>query len=198
MLASQIELWPIDRPVPYAKNARTHSAAQLRQLRASILEFGFTNPILVDANGQVIAGHGRLAAARDLGLTEVPVVILDHLSAKQRQAYVIADNKLALNAGWDPELLKLELADLQLAGVDLELLGFDDDELGEILGDGEFEGQDDDHDPDDPTLNQDQALAIVLSPEEQRQWRAAKARLQLSTDKAAFWSLVTNYLDVES
>lgn len=132
-MAKRIELWPIDRLVPYEKNSRTHSPEQVEQLRASIQEFGFTNPILVDGKDGVIAGHGRLEAARELGLAEVPVVVLDHLSPEQRRAYVIADNKLALNAGWDEELLRLELSDLQLADFDLSLIGFSDDELAELL-----------------------------------------------------------------
>ena len=100
-MARRIELWPIDRLVPYAKNARTHSPEQVAQIAASIAEFGFNAPILVDSNAGIIAGHGRLLAARKLGLAEVPVVVLDHLSETQRRAYIIADNKLALNAGWD-------------------------------------------------------------------------------------------------
>jgi ParB-like chromosome segregation protein Spo0J len=132
-MAKRIELWPIDRLVPFERNARTHDAAQLAQLRASIQEFGFTNPILVDGKDGVIAGHGRLEAARELGLAEVPVVVLDHLSAEQKRAYVIADNKLALNAGWDEELLRLEVMSLNLADFDLDLLGFDEKELAGLL-----------------------------------------------------------------
>ena len=132
-MAKRIELWPIDRLVPYEKNARVHSAEQLAQLRASIQEFGFTNPILVDSKDGVIAGHGRLEAARDMGLTEVPVVVLDHLSPEQKRAYVIADNKLALNAGWDFSLLQQEVAALNLADFDLDLLGFDEKELSALL-----------------------------------------------------------------
>ena len=104
--------------VPYARNARKHSDAQVAQLAASIREFGFTNPILVDGERGIIAGHGRLLAARKLGLAEVPVIELSHLSPAQRRAYVLADNKLALNAGWDDDLLRLELADLRSEGFD--------------------------------------------------------------------------------
>ena len=124
---------PLDWLIPYERNARTHSAEQLAQIAASIQEFGFTNPILVDGNDGVIAGHGRLKAARDLGLTEVPVVVLDHLSSEQKRAYVIADNKLALNAGWDFSLLQQEVMSLSLADFDLDLLGFDEKELSSIL-----------------------------------------------------------------
>ncbi len=122
---------PIDALIPYARNARTHSDAQVAQIAASIREFGFTNPILVDGQLGVIAGHGRLLAARELGMTEVPVIELSHLSPAQRRAYVLADNRLALAAGWDTDLLRLELGALQAEGFDLGLTGFDP---GEITG----------------------------------------------------------------
>lgn len=124
---------PITALIPYARNARTHSDAQVAQLAASIREFGFTNPILVDGERGIIAGHGRLLAARKLGLAEVPVIELAHLSPAQRRAYVLADNKLALNAGWDDDLLRLELADLRSEGFDLGLTGFGLDEIGDLL-----------------------------------------------------------------
>ncbi|WP_144299798.1 site-specific DNA-methyltransferase [Elioraea rosea] len=119
--------------VPYARNARTHSDAQVAQIAASIREFGFTNPILVDGERGVIAGHGRLLAARLLGMTEVPVIELSHLSPAQRRAYVLTDNKLALNAGWDDAMLRLELGELQADGFDLGLIGFAEDELAALL-----------------------------------------------------------------
>src|SRR6266542_5758672 len=128
-LARRIEIWLLDRLVPYARNARTHSDAQVAQIAASIAEFGFNAPILVDSNAGIIAGHGRLLAARRLGLAEVPVVVLDHLSETQRRAYIIADNKLALNAGWDEKVLAQELRELEGEGLDLALVGFSDDEL---------------------------------------------------------------------
>ncbi|HEV2171148.1 MAG TPA: site-specific DNA-methyltransferase, partial [Candidatus Binatus sp.] len=132
-MARRIEIWPIDRLVPYAKNARTHSPEQVAQIAASIVEFGFVNPILVDTNAGIIAGHGRLLAARKLGLGECPVVVLDHLSETQRRAYIIADNKLAQNAGWDDATLAAELADLEAEGMDLEIVGFSDEELRELM-----------------------------------------------------------------
>ena len=135
--AKRIELWPLERLVPYERNARTHSPEQVAQIVASIQEFGFTNPLLVDGADGILAGHGRLAAAKDMGLAEVPVIVLDHLSAEQRRAYILADNKLALNAGWDDELLRLELGDLQLADFDLSLLGWSDDELAVLMPDVE-------------------------------------------------------------
>lgn len=113
---------------PYARNARTHSDEQVAQIAASIKEFGWTNPILVDGEKGLIAGHGRLAAARKLGMEEVPVIELTHLSETQKKALILADNKLALNAGWDAELLNLELEELELEGVDLNLVGFGEEE----------------------------------------------------------------------
>ena len=131
--AEKIERWPIERLIPYARNPRTHSAGQVAQIAASMREFGFTNPILVDDTGGIIAGHGRVLAARQLGLPDVPVVVLGHLTATQRRAYVIADNKLALNAGWDEELLALELQDLKLAGYDAELTGYPAEEIDRLI-----------------------------------------------------------------
>ena len=132
-MAKRIELWPLDRLKPYDRNARTHSAEQVAQIAASIVEFGFTNPILVDSNDGIIAGHGRLSAAQELGLKTVPVVVLDHLSERQRKAYILADNQLALNAGWDTDLLRGELQDLAEQDFDLSLIGFSDDELADLL-----------------------------------------------------------------
>jgi len=131
--AKRIEMWPLDRLRPYERNARTHSPEQVAQIVASIQEFGFTNPLLVDGSDGILAGHGRLAAAKDMGLAEVPVIVLDHLSPEQRRAYILADNQLALNAGWDAELLSLELSELGELGFDLSLLGFDDEQLAELV-----------------------------------------------------------------
>jgi hypothetical protein len=135
-MPDKLERWPIERLVPYEKNARTHSAEQIAQLRASIQEFGFTNPILVASDDGILAGHGRLAAAKDLGLAEVPVVVLDHLTPTQRRAYVLADNKLALNAGWDVDMLASEIEELQAVEFDLSLLGWSADELKGLAEDG--------------------------------------------------------------
>ena len=125
----KIEQRAIEALIPYARNSRTHSDAQVAQIAASIREFGFTNPVLVDKDGGIIAGHGRVMAARKLGLKDVPCIALGHLTASQRKAYIIADNRLALNAGWDEELLAVEFADLKDAGFDLELTGFAAGEL---------------------------------------------------------------------
>ncbi len=130
---SQVEKVSIEKLIPYARNARTHDEAQVSQIAASIKEFGFNNPILISDDYSIIAGHGRLAAARKLGLAEVPVIRLSHLSDTQRKAYVLADNRLALNAGWDNDLLKLELIELKAEDVDLEMLGFSVEELDGLL-----------------------------------------------------------------
>ena len=132
-LADRIELWPIDRLRPYERNPRTHSEAQVDQIAASMVEFGWTNPILVDENAGILAGHGRLLAARKLGLAEVPVIRFEHLSEAQKRAYLIADNQLALEAGWDDALLAEELAWLRDERFDLDLVGFDATELERLL-----------------------------------------------------------------
>lgn len=132
-LPDAVEHWTLDRLIPYARNARTHADDQVAQIAASIVEFGWTNPILVDAEGGLVAGHGRLLAARKLGLDTVPVVVLDHLTPAQRRAYVIADNKLALNAGWNEELLAAELHALNGEGFDLALTGFSETELDALM-----------------------------------------------------------------
>lgn len=130
----RIECLPLEALIPYANNSRTHSDEQVAQIAASIREFGFTNPVLIDQADVIIAGHGRVLAARKLGLAEVPCIRLAHLTEAQRKAYVIADNKLALNAGWDKELLRVELVSLRDDHVfDLELTGFDESELTKTL-----------------------------------------------------------------
>lgn len=129
----RIEYWPVGKLVPFARNARTHSAGQVAEIAGSIRAFGFANPILVGAEGDLIAGHGRLAAARLLGLAEVPVVVLAGLTETQRRQLVLADNRIALNAGWDMEMLNFELAELSLLGADLSTLGFNEKELAAAL-----------------------------------------------------------------
>lgn len=129
----EIKYKSIEDLLPYARNSRTHSDAQVSQIAASIREFGFTNPVLIDENGSIIAGHGRVMAAKKLKLSEVPTITLSHLSETQRRAYVIADNKLALNAGWHEEMLKAELAQLDDDGFNLELTGFVGDDLTQAM-----------------------------------------------------------------
>ncbi len=129
----QIETLDINSLIPYARNARTHSEAQIAQIAGSIKEFGFTNPILIDKDNGIIAGHGRVAAARKLNLSQVPCIRLEHLSETQRKAYILADNRIALNSGWETELLSTELEELKDLGINLESLGFDSDEIDALL-----------------------------------------------------------------
>jgi hypothetical protein len=133
----EIEYYEVNELSPYGNNSRTHSESQIDQLVASISEFGFTNPILIDENAIIIAGHGRLEAAKQLGISEVPTITLAGLTDEQKQAYVIADNKLALNAGWDESLLKIELEGLKSVGFDVSLTGFSNEELRDLLGVGD-------------------------------------------------------------
>ena len=128
----KIEIINVCELTAYGKNARTHSDSQVAQIAASIREFGFTNPVLIDGDSGIIAGHGRVMAAQKLGLKEVPCLRLDHLTDVQRRAYIIADNKLALNAGWDDEMLRLEIEDLRAEGFDLDLTGFTAEEIGAL------------------------------------------------------------------
>src|SRR5260370_7973950 len=131
----QVQIWTIDRLLPYIRNARTHTDEQVAQVAASIREFGWTKPLLVAADGVIIAGHARLAAARKLKMTEVPVIVLDHLTEAQRRALVLADNRLALDAGWDEQMLRVELASLQEDGFNLNVIGFTDEEMENLLRD---------------------------------------------------------------
>jgi DNA modification methylase len=155
----QVQVWAIDRLLPYIRNARTHTDQQVAQVAASIREFGWTNPILVAADGTIIAGHARLAAARKLKMTEVPVIVLDHLTEAQRRALVLADNRLALDAGWDEEMLRVELASLQEDGFDLDIVGFTDEELEDLLRDpeGTRDGL-----TDEDSVPDEQATAITV------------------------------------
>ena len=147
----------IEQLIPYARNSRTHSDAQVAQIAASIKEFGFTNPVLVDGEGSIIAGHGRVLAARKLGMDTVPVIRLNYLTEAQRRAYVIADNKLALNAGWDKEMLALELGELGELGFDLELTGFSDEEIKALMPVEVTEGL---TDPDDAPAVQENPVTV--------------------------------------
>ena len=133
----EIEQIKTEDIIPYARNSRAHSPEQVAQIAASIREFGFTNPVLIDAENGIIAGHGRVMAAGKLRLAKVPCIRLAHLTETQKRAYIIADNKLALNAGWDEEMLGLELADLREADFDLGLIGFDAEGIEAILNPGE-------------------------------------------------------------
>lgn len=157
-MARRIELWTLDRLRPYDRNPCTHSDQQVAKIAASIAQFGFTNPILVDGDAGIIAGHGRLAAARLLGLELVPVIELTHLDEAQRRAYRLADNRLAREAGWDEELLAAELGALDLEGFDLPLTGFDDAELQKLLHEDPGPGA---GGPDPPRLPAERAVFRV-------------------------------------
>ncbi len=146
-MALKIEYLPVGKLLRYAKNSRTHSDEQVEQLVNSIREFGFTNPVLIDEKNELIAGHGRLAAAEILEMDKVPAIRLSNLSEKQKKAYRIADNKLALNAGWDMQLLAEEVKELMDDDFDIDLLGFNDAELDEMLSDEQSREEDDNSSP---------------------------------------------------
>ncbi len=140
--------------IPYARNSRTHSEAQVSKIAASIREFGFLNPVIVDGSSGIIAGHGRIMAAQKLGIETVPVIEASHLTDAQRRAYVIADNRLALDAGWDNEMLRVEFAELEGLGFDLELTGFGVDEMANIFDEPDFQ----------PGTEEDQGQLDQLEP----------------------------------
>ena len=161
--------------IPYARNSRTHSDAQVAQIAASIREFGWTNPVLVDGENGIIAGHGRVLAARKMGMAEVPCIELAHLSEAQKKAYIIADNKLALNAGWDNELLALELGELHAADFDMALLGFDAGELSAAMGlDEELDG---DAPKIDEGIDYKEKFAIIVECADEAEQQATFERL---------------------
>jgi DNA modification methylase len=143
---TEMQLISIDKLVPYVNNARTHSAEQIIKLRSSLREFGFVNPIIVDREFNVIAGHGRLMAAKEEGISEVPCVFVDYLTESQKKAYILADNRMAMDAGWDEELLKIEMEELQNLGYDLGYTGFDEKELADLFGIDDKDVKDDDFD----------------------------------------------------
>lgn len=143
---NKMQMVGLGKLVPYVNNARTHSAAQISKLRASIREFGFINPVIIDGNYGIIAGHGRVVAAQEEGLAEVPCVLVDHLTEAQKKAYILADNRYAQDAGWDEELLRIEIEGLQAEDFDVSLTGFRDDEITDL-----FALKDDV--PDDPEGN---------------------------------------------
>lgn len=186
-ISNELELLETSILIPYARNSRTHSDAQVQQIASSIKEFGFTNPILIDETNGIIAGHGRLLAAQLLKIKSVPCIRLGYLSDAQKRAYVIADNKLALNAGWDDELLSLELKDLQLNDFDLSLTGFNEEELAKLLVEA-VEGQ---TDPDDVPELQETAITVLGDI-----WTLGKHRLMCgdSTSIDALEKLTNNNL----
>ena len=183
MTKLKITYKPVADLIPYARNSRTHSDAQVAQIAASIKEFGWTNPVLLDGENGIIAGHGRVMAAQKLGETQVPTIELGHMSETQKRAYIIADNKLALNAGWDEQMLELEIQDLRDAGFDLDLLAFDPSELKNadvdysVLDDDEI-----DDELDEMAKGVRKAIQIEFEPEHYEEaqelvkfWRVEKA-----------------------
>ena len=168
-MAQKIELWNLERLIPYEKNAREHSTEQIAQIAASITEFGFLNPILVDSNDGIVAGHGRLSAAKELALSVVPVVVLDHLTENQKKAYVLVDNKLAENATWNEDLLAEEIIKLNLQDFDLNILGWTDEELKSLQEDGWATDIEDVIKNDDEHLDAIQAKITILLDEENKE-----------------------------
>ena len=174
-LPDKIVLRPLDKLIPYARNARTHDDAQVAQIAASLREFGWTNPVLIDGDGGIIAGHGRVLAARKLGIIDVPCIELAHLTETQRRAYILADNQLALNAGWDNELLKIELADLKLADFDLNLTGFD---LSALNLDGDDSEGGDAEPTDDKGIDYEEKYAVLVECQDEADQAEVFERLQ--------------------
>ena len=130
---TEMQLVDIAKLIPYINNARTHSPEQVTKLRASLREFGFVNPVIIDADYNVIAGHGRLMAAKEEGIKEIPCVFVDYLTDAQKKAYILADNRMAMDAGWDEELLRVEIEALQGENFDVSLTGFSDDDLADLF-----------------------------------------------------------------
>ena len=145
-MTTDMQLVSIDKLIPYVNNARTHSKEQINKLRSSLREFGFINPVIIGRDYGIIAGHGRVMAAREEGINEVPCVFVDHLTEAQKKAYIIADNRLALDAGWDEEILRVEIEALQAEAFDIALTGFGDDEIADLFGGDKTDVEDDDYD----------------------------------------------------
>ena len=179
----RVETLPVDALIPYARNSRTHSDEQIAQIAASIREFGFSNPVLVDEVGNIIAGHGRVLAARRLGMEGVPCLRMEGLSETQKRAYVIADNSLALASGWDEDLLKAELDSLKTEELDLDILGFDADFIAELYEPGKmsksfdrkFGYQGEDEEPEYQNLGR-YPVTVILSEEEFNRFDALKQK----------------------
>lgn len=170
----KVDYISIEELIPYINNSRTHSDEQVAQIASSIKEFGFTNPVLIDVDGGIIAGHGRVLAARRLKLDQVPVIVLAGLSEAQKKAYIIADNKLALNAGWDEELLAIEIEELKRLDYEVELIGFNDNELIDLLPDLFNDNSDDDmNDNDDEFedtfINDEQKYLLLIEYDNESQ-----------------------------
>lgn len=146
---TEMQLVSISQLVPYVNNARTHSDAQVKKLRASLREFGFINPVIIDSEYNVIAGHGRILAAKEEGIEKIPCVFVDYLTPAQKKAYILADNRMAMDAGWDEELLRVEIEALQAESFDVGLTGFDEKDIAELFTGEDDDAQDDDFDVDE-------------------------------------------------
>lgn len=190
----RIEHLPIDSLIPYARNSRTHSPEQVAQIAASIQEFGFTNPVLIDAAGGLIAGNGRVMGARQLGLATIPCIRLAHLTDVQKRAYVIADNQIALNSGWDDDLLAQELSSLMSEEIDLQVLGFDVDMeslIADLSGPGMFQKSMHNHDrhadeegePQESRNLKRYPVTVILDEKEFEEWEGVRGRLGYSDKK---------------
>ena len=192
----KIEYVATDDLIPYINNSRTHSESQIKQIAASIREFGFTNPILIDEGGTIVAGHGRLVAAQLLGLDEVPTITLEGLTDAQRKAYVIADNKLALNSGWDDELLKLEIETLKNLEFNLDVLGWD--VLPDFAGEVDYSILDDDSHDDELDGYSDEVKKAIQIEFDAFDYEEAKELIaSLRKDGAYIGGIILNYLRKE-
>lgn len=168
---TQMELVSISKLVPYVNNARTHSPEQINKLRSSLREFGFINPVIIDQDFGIIAGHGRVMAAKEEGIEEVPCVFVDHLTEAQKKAYILADNRMALDAGWDEELLRIEIESLQDMDFDIGLAGFDDDEIADLFA------EDDKSDVKEDDFDLSDALEKAAFVEKGDVWTVGRHRL---------------------
>jgi len=210
----KIELIAVDKLIPYINNARVHNDDQVLQIAASIKEFGFNNPVLVDKDNGIIAGHGRVMAAKKLEQEQVPCIRIEHLTDAQRKAYILADNKIALNAKWDTELLKMELDHLVELGMDVQLTGFseldlqkiDDDrsqrELREMSEDGAGSPDDPDDDSENPMGSEFVPISVMVEHDHRQvifdAMRVAKSKHSLDTSGQALWVICKEFVSHES
>jgi ParB-like chromosome segregation protein Spo0J len=194
-IVNQIELWPIERLRPNPRNVRTHSDEQVRQLADLIAEVGFNSAIAVDGEGNILKGHCTLLAAKRLGLKVVPVTVLDHMTPEQQRVYMLADNQIPLNAGWDTDLLREELLDLRTEGIEWDLMGFGAEAINGLFTMPETAAEPEPEPEEEPEPERGQPLAIVLQPDELRRWRGVKRALGLSLDRAALIRLVDRFLE---
>jgi ParB-like chromosome segregation protein Spo0J len=194
-IVNKIELWPIERLRPNPRNVRTHTDEQVRQLAGLIAEVGFNSAIAVDGEGKILKGHCTLLAARQLGLKKVPVTVLDHMTPEQQKVYMLGDNQIPLNAGWDTDLLREELLDLRNLGIEWDLMGFGAETINGLFTMPETAADPEPEPEDEPEPERGQPLAIVLQPDELRRWRGVKRALGLSLDRAALLRLVNLFLE---